>query len=201
MKHPILFLLLVLSSYTWSQKGFDVIHKAERKIERGNYTRALHLLEKAEKMNYGFCGNAWIEAQESILIDKAEIYSKTGNHLLAANTLNEFSFWMYLYHPENVDSLKTVYCVNEFGKERVKHEIDSCLAILSWKKVDSMILLEDNTIQLHVSFLEKPFNISFWTYQAARYASQKKQDDSPIDDPNERLRTALRERPFYQVLR
>lgn len=199
MKHPILFLLLVLSSYTWSQKGFDVIRKAERKIERGNYTRALHLLEKAEKMNYGFCGNAWIEAEESILMNKAKIYSKTGDNLQAANTLNELSFEMY--HPQNVDSLKTVYYVNEFGKERVKHEIDSCIAILSWKEVDSMILLEDMTIQLHVSFLEKPFNISFWTYQGARYASQKKQDDSPIDDPNERLRTALRERPFYQVLR
>jgi len=60
--HPTLF----------AQKGFKVIHKAERKYEKGKPNKALRLLDKAQGLDY-FCGLGYMSAYDAIIRLRVQI--------------------------------------------------------------------------------------------------------------------------------
>lgn len=97
-----------------AQNGFKVIKKAEAKFKRGNFKKALKLLSKAEDMNYGFCGNAWLDANHDINILRSKIYRQQGEYQLLRNSLDSIGFE---YPNENYDSLRIRAYQLEFGKE------------------------------------------------------------------------------------
>jgi hypothetical protein len=96
-----------------AQDVFNVIKKAQAKFERGNSKKALKHLRKAETMDYGFCGNVWLEANHDINVLRFKIYYKQKEYLLARNSLDSIRL---VYENERFDSLRIRTYQLEFGK-------------------------------------------------------------------------------------
>lgn len=112
----VIFLIFLLgySGFTYGHKGFEIIRKAEEKFEKGESKKALKLLKKAEKKDYGFCGNAVLTASRSINLLRAKIYMNQGEYEKARNSLN----LIYAeYSEDNIDSIRIRTYQMEFGKE------------------------------------------------------------------------------------
>lgn len=82
----VLFLFFCFSSFSQSYK---TIHKAEKAIDQKNYDKALRLLDKAEKQDYGFCGTAWLEAKIMITELRFRAYKEKGDKNELEKLLNE----------------------------------------------------------------------------------------------------------------
>ncbi|WP_417871391.1 hypothetical protein [Winogradskyella sp.] len=122
----ILALLFLFGNYQigFAQRGFKVIERAEKKIESYNYSKALKLLDKAEKMNYGFCGNAWLEARNEIDSLRFVAFFNQGKYDLARKSLDSlYSFGQR----DDLDSLKVLTYQKELGNELLKKLIDESL--------------------------------------------------------------------------
>ena len=122
-----IFFLLVFFSLTlpsFAQKGYKVIRKAEKKHQYGQNDRALKLLSKAENMNYGFFGNAWLEANRAINLLRAKIYIDKKEYQLARNYLDSISSE---FVGDNLDSIRIRTFQLEYGKDSLSSMIDSSL--------------------------------------------------------------------------
>ncbi len=192
MKIILLFLAIIQINITWSQNGFKVIRKAEKQIEKGNLTKALKLLDKANSMDYGFCGNAWNEAEEAIAFNRVKIYDATGEFLKAANELNSINY----YYRENLDSLKIVYFIKDIDKQIIKREIDSCIATIN--NLDSIDFYFG--LDLNVNFSEKPFHISYETLKIVRKDIFMLTDENKNVSMLNRFQLSLNKQPFYLLL-
>ncbi len=117
-----LFILFALAFPIYAQNGFKVIKKAEQKYKKGQSNKALKLLSKAEKMDYGFCGNAWMEAERSINLLKAEIYINKGEYQLARNSLDSIR---WEYSVDNLDSIRIRTYQMQYGKDSLSNMIDT----------------------------------------------------------------------------
>lgn len=63
MKIVLSILFICTLSVGWSQKsGWDIMRKADTLLKHGNTKRIPRLLKRASKADYGFCGNAHMEA-------------------------------------------------------------------------------------------------------------------------------------------
>ena len=125
MKGILIFLVFFcLTLKTFAQEGFKVIYKAEVKYENGQHERALKLLTKAENMNYGFCGNAWMDANRAINLLRAKIYIDNKEYQMARNSLDSIN-WEYL--EDNLDSIRIRTYQMEYGKDSLSSMIDASL--------------------------------------------------------------------------
>jgi hypothetical protein len=107
-----------------AQEGFDLIRKAQKKYEHTKYKKALHLLDKAEHMDYGFCANAWGAANSSINLLRAKIYMEQQKFQLVRNSLDSID---WNYGTDNIDSIKIRSYQLEFGRTYLRNTIDSAL--------------------------------------------------------------------------
>lgn len=179
--------------FLYSQDGFDVIRHAEKKIEQGKYEKALQLLDKADTMDYGFCGNAWMEAREAITLDRVKIYEAQGDYLEAANTLNSAD----LFYRDNIDSLKTAYYIKVLDKEIMKSEIDSCIALIT--SIDSVDFLMG--LSFNVTFIDEPFRISNATLRYVRMDTFLQTEENKNIPQLDRFKSSLVRQPFYLLLK
>ncbi len=120
----IILVFFTLPLQTFAQKGFKVIRKAENKFQNGRNDRALNLLSKAENMNYGFCGNAWMDADRAINLLRAKIYIDKREYQMARNSIDSIS-WEYL--GDNLDSIRIKTYLMEYGKDSLSAMLDSSL--------------------------------------------------------------------------
>ena len=192
MKNVLLTFFIICSTNLYSQDGFDVIQRAEKKIENGKYEKALKLLEKADSMNYGFCGNTWIEAREAISFNRFKIFDAKSEYLQAANTLNSIN----LNYSENIDSLKMSYFIKAVGKKIIKHEVDSCINLIS--SIDSIDFILG--FELKVLFSNQPFQLSYDTFRTVRRDTFIQIESNKDILPLERFKNSLRRQPFYLLL-
>lgn len=124
MKPILLLLTLTISLHAFSQNGFELISKAENRYAHGHTKSALRLLEKAEKVDYGFCGNAWSDAKRAINLLRAEINIQQQEYQLARNSLDAIS---YGYLKDNFDSIRIRTYQMEYGKDSLSSMIDTSL--------------------------------------------------------------------------
>ena len=124
MKLILLLLTLTISLHAFSQNGFELISKAENRYAHGHTNSALRLLDKAEKVNYGFCGNAWSDAKRAIILLRAEIYIQQQEYQLARNSVDAIS---YGYLKDNFDSIRIRTYQMEYGKDSLSSMIDTSL--------------------------------------------------------------------------
>ena len=118
-----LFLILITQNIS-AQKAYKVIEKAEHKIVEKNYEKALKLLNKAENMDYGFCGNAKLTADYEIDSLRFVAYFKLNKFELARKSLDSlFSFGKR----EDLDSLKVLTYQKEYGDEFIRNIIDKSI--------------------------------------------------------------------------
>ena len=125
MKRILFYIVfLSLSLQIYAQKGCKMIRKAEHKYENGHNDRALKLLSKAENMNYGFCGNASMDANRTINLLKAKIYINKKEYQMARNSLDSIG-WEHI--GDNLDSIRIRTYQMEYGKDSLSNMIDSSL--------------------------------------------------------------------------
>lgn len=194
MKTILFSLFLINTVFSSSQDGFKVIHKAENKIAHKKYNQALELLNKASTMDYGFCGNAWMEAKDKIALNRIIIYEVRGESLKAANELNNSH--INFYNGENSDSLKMIHFLKTINKEIIKNQLDS--AIKSLAVVDDQYFYSD--FSLAVTFSEKPFYISYETMRSIRkktYITNELNKNIPVLN---RFKIAIKNQAFYSLL-
>ncbi len=139
MRNLFLLFLLGASVFAHAQTGYEVIDKAEKLYERGRYTKALVLLKRAENMNYGFCGNAWMSAHRSIGLLRSSIYIEQGKYQRARNTLDSL---LSLYPDDNGDSIRIVSYQLEYGKDTLSKYIDEGLENVRFHDVDFLLFVE-----------------------------------------------------------
>ncbi len=118
MKYILLGLLFPFAMF--GQEGFRLIDKAEERYKAGDYVRALLLLDRAAAEDYGFCGNARIDADNSIAKLRAKIYMDQKQYDLVRKVAD--SLWF-----NDMDSLKIVTYQLEIGKDSLSNMIDSSL--------------------------------------------------------------------------
>jgi hypothetical protein len=119
----LIFLLLFIgfSQNVFAQRGYKVIKKAENKIKSKDYFKAIKLLNKAEKMDYGFCGNARLVADFEIDSLRFTAYHEQKKFELARTSLDSlFSFGVR----EDLDSLKVLTYQKEYGEKFLKDIIE-----------------------------------------------------------------------------
>lgn len=124
---PILLLICftqALFLHAFSQNGFELINKAENRYAHGHTKSALRLLDKAEKVDYGFCGNAWSDAKRDINLLRAEIYIQQQEYQLARNSLDAISHGFLI---DNFDSIRIRTYQMDYGKDSLSSMIDTSL--------------------------------------------------------------------------
>lgn len=192
MKSLLIISYVLLTFSSTSQEGFDLIRRAENKINQGKYEKALDLLNLAKHSDYGFCGNAWMSATTAINKKEAFIYEKQGEFLKAANVLNRIQ----INREKNSDSIKMTLYLKELDSKLIKNQIDSCLNLIT--SIDELHPFYD--CNLDVPFSENPFSIS---NQDLRQIYAKinvlKNADSDIDTLKE-YKSAIKHLPFYLLL-
>lgn len=170
---------------SFSQDGFKIIEKSEQQIRKGNYDKAMKLLEQADSANYGFCGNAWWDAEYKISKLKTVIYDKKQDFYSCVKSLNK-PIRLYQSH----DSLKMIYLIKLAGKENVKKELDQFIDSFKYE-----FSLEMNSLEVLFSFFDEPYYFSILELRN-EVLSLKSQDFSD----EEAFIIALRKQPFYRML-
>ena len=192
MKGICILLLFTISFTGNSQEGYDNIRKAEKKIQSGQYRKALALLEKADSANYGFCGNAWASAFDEIALKRARIYKLQGKQIEAANAIWDVGGPLVF---DQHDSLKVAYLIDAYGKEDIRIAIDRVIDSMT---AETALPNRYESFIVYFEFSERPFEIS---YNATWDAYHSKQFEiANYEDSFDLFIEALRQQPFYQLL-
>ncbi|MDB2656440.1 hypothetical protein N9Y60_00135 [Crocinitomicaceae bacterium] len=193
MKGILFILILIISFFGYNQEGYDYIRKAERKIEAGKVDQALILLDKADSAEYGFCGNAWIEAREAIALNRVKIAALEEDPIKAAKIVwNITDLYSVRY-----DSLKITSLIQAYGREEVKKGIDEVL--------DSFVLDPSVFSLLADLKVQFSFNDDYYFIQIGEvidnYYGEKfalREDRNTFN--RELFQAKFREESFYQLL-
>jgi len=140
MKKPFYIYILLLifigtSKSVFSQRGYKVIKKAQNKIEFNDFSKAIKLLNKAEKMDYGFCGNAWLVAKQEIDSLRFVAFYNLKKYDLARRSLDSI---ISFSKRDDLDSLKVLTYQKEYGNEFLKKHIKESLSS-SYVECDDII--------------------------------------------------------------
>jgi hypothetical protein len=157
--------------------GYRYLHKAEKLYSEGRFSKASQYLEKAKKCDYGFCGNAWMDAEMSIGFLEARIFIAEEKYHEALNILDSLTYvgMFGIYKP--VDSLKVYTLVKKFGREKVKE---------NFSRINTVQRNEFNVACIDLSDLD---------YHFCFYSGAKLSDQSE----NEFYELA-KDQPFYRLL-
>jgi hypothetical protein len=193
MKFTVLLVAIFISSNCFSQDGFKLIRKAEKKIEQGKLSKASHLLNQADGANYGFCGNAWLEARDAVAGNRAQIFELQGKSEDAAMAIWDLGGPFSGHN----DSLKMTYLIKAYGIDSIKSAIDESL--------DSLILSFDHSeftfMEVQFSFADKPYIIHIYTLIRDYQKAIIRQGRDPYNTKDmEVFRTVFREQSFYRLL-
>ncbi len=127
-KTKFICILIVFAIFqtAFGQRGFKVINKAATKIDAKDYRKAIKLLDKAAKMDYGFCGTAYVEAVYNIYLLKFKAYYGLKKYHLARRNLDSITVFGEGCH--YLDSLKLLTYQTEYGAEYLKNVIDASIS-------------------------------------------------------------------------
>jgi|GEM_PF-6071223 len=138
--------------------GWKYLTAADQHIEDGNYSKARKALRKAQKGDYGFCGNAHAEAAVNIQKAKARIFTLEDKPKEAYEALNEVRCG--LASCQGIDYLKVEALVAAYGKAKVASELVEELAKLPLSSLSS----DYKSVPISLSFLDSPLLINpFYT--------------------------------------
>lgn len=109
-------------------KEFDLVREAEKIHSQGNLEKALDLLDQAQYVDYGSCGNSYMEANSLITDSKCRIYIEKGQYKLAREILNSSNSY-----GGTLDSLRIRSYQLEIGLDSLSNMIDSSLSKVTFE--------------------------------------------------------------------
>lgn len=192
MNYLICCIFFTFTFNSTAQKVLNLIHRVELKIEKSKYTKALELLNKAELLNYDFCGISDLEVKQLIVRNRLLIFDAKNEALHAANELNKLDY----YFSENLDSIKMTYFLKVIDKAIIKMQIDSCLNKLDTIKYEDLYI----NFPLNVNFSNKPFLLTYKTLKSIKRATFKTTEENSKSSNLDRFKDAVRKEAFYLML-
>lgn len=196
MKKIILILLLFFCSKNFGQlsynfkQGYKFIKRAEKEIENGNLVKAEKLLEKANKSDYGFCGNAWASAKSQINLLQVQIFNERKEFDKSFSLLDSINACGIGADCEARDSLKIVTLILKFGKERVIQSFKNT-KIVEKKEFDY-----DIQFSALISGLNYTFVFQDWDY---RFQGEENKIFDPNDSKNQ-LMNLIKKHSYSKLL-
>ncbi len=193
MKLVLLFISVLFYLNTLAQDGFELIRKAEKKIEQGKLDKASRLLDQADSADYGFCGNAWASGSDAIALNRAKIHQLEGKHEEAVLAIWDIGGPFSRYY----DSLKMTYLLQLYDQEEIRSKIDQALDSFGISNYSPRF-----TDYLEVNFdcHETPYSISILSVLNRRLNLFLSPDGQISATDRERLIKAIKEEPFYRLL-
>ena len=143
-------------------QNYKHIKKATQLINSDkNLAKALWHLEKAEKVDYGFCGNAWMEAFWRIHFERARIYARKGNYHSTLSELDSIVTCAFGGDCVKSDSLKLEALFLMYGVENVTKALESNFhKLVTLESMD-----ENNRFLVHLESI----NYDLWLYIPLQY--------------------------------
>lgn len=120
----VLFLIILLHSNLYSQEseyGFQNVSRAYKYFKKNKLNKALQELNIAENADFGFCGNAWSEADWGIKYLKSQIYLKQNLFDKSLLEIDKIDGCGFGGDCAKSDSLRVVILIKKFGKEKVSN--------------------------------------------------------------------------------
>jgi len=129
------FYILFFFTFNLFSQNYELINKADKILcsENPNLNKAEKILNKAEKSNYGFCGNAKMSALSEIEYLRAKILFYQNEYKKCLVKLDSENVWI---KQKSSDSLKIVCLIKIYGKEKIQK--------LIFEKSDDKIIRELN---------------------------------------------------------
>ena len=117
-----LFNILFLFSFSLFSQNYNLITKANKILnsENPNLIKAEKLLNRAEKRDYGFCGNAKMSADSEIEFLRAKILFLKNDFEECLKRLESEEIWIRRY---SSDSLKIECLIKMHNKETISNLI------------------------------------------------------------------------------
>ena len=158
MKKTILFTLLVLYQSSFSQ-DFSLIQKAEKKLEEKDYGSALRLLNRAEQTDYGFCGNAKMDAIDKIYELKLKLFKETNDLVGLKKFLDNIEFEF----GDEYSKERIFLALNFYSKEELKRLLIESIQNADRKNLESefgIVLFKlSSKYRIKLHFLKNKKNI------------------------------------------
>lgn len=118
----LIFQMLIANCYCQeTEYSFQYISNAYQYFEKNKLDKALYELEIAEKSDYGFCGNAWSEAEWSIKYLRAQIFMKQNLFDKSLLEIDKIKGCGFGGNCQKSDSLKVVILIKKFGLQKVSN--------------------------------------------------------------------------------
>lgn len=137
MRKLFVIFLSLFFSFGYCQ-DYSLIRRAEKKINAKEYKKALRLLNRAEHADYGFCGNARMEAVSEINRLHLRLYKETNDLENLARFLNKIDLEFDTFY-----SKERIYlALHYFTKEELHLSILGEMAHVENKFFDTTINLK-----------------------------------------------------------
>jgi hypothetical protein len=157
MQKIIVILFFLSCSISFAQ-DYGTIRKAERKINQKEYAKALKLLNRAEKQDYGFCGNAYLEAELMIMDLRIRLFKETNNDLELEKLLNEIDPFIESGNGIRYSTERIQMALKRYSKPELNTKIITALKNFrkdDYNEIDdynTLILKADNGFKLKLYF-------------------------------------------------
>ncbi|MBB4807790.1 hypothetical protein HNP38_003106 [Chryseobacterium defluvii] len=195
-----LFIFLIFPVFIFGQKkykysykeGYGFLAEAQKMIKEDKIKSAKILINKAKRTNYGFCGNAWIDANSQITLLEVQVLNKENNYDQSLNILDSLDECSYGADCDTRDYLKIETLILKFGKEKVKN---------AFKNVNKVSIINDYDYGESYSAFIKDlnYNFNFTARQIIFVDENGKKVPKNVTD-NEFLNIAQNQ-PFYSLLK
>jgi hypothetical protein len=160
------FYILLFFSFNLFSQNYNLIIKADKILNtnKPNLNKVEKILNKAEKRNYGFCGNAKESALSEIDYLRAKILFIQNEYEKCLIKLNSENIWI---RQKSSDSLKIECLIKIHGKEKVKSVI--------FEKCNEKIVRNLNYLYTKISLKLENINYNFCFYDQDEKLDYKKE--------------------------
>ncbi len=205
MKHLNTLLILLLlfpislfsqNHYKYSYKeGYKFLGKAQKKIDKKDFDNATKLVNKAKNSNFGFCGNAWAEAESKIKMIEVQILNnqkKIDESLAILESIGGCSLGADCLKR---DSLKIETLFLKFGKEKVKN---------AFKKIENVNTKPENNnddeYEVNYSVFVTDLNYNFNFIQRNFILIDENGKEIIPKKTDNKFFNIVQNQPFYELL-
>lgn len=135
MKYLVILLVLLCSNQILGQRnynykqGYKFIAKAKENLDGNKLEKAEKFLAKARMSDYGFCGNAWLEAKSEIDLTQARIYNQRKEFDKALSLLDSIVACEFGADCATRDTLIIKTLVLKFGEQKVRNTLEKVTEI------------------------------------------------------------------------
>ena len=160
------FYILFFFTINLFSQNYKLINKADKilQTEKPNLIKAEKLLNKAEKNDYGFCGNAKVSALSEIDYLRAKILFFQNKFEECLIKLDSENLWL---RQKSADSLKIICLIKIHGREKVKN--------LILEKSNKTIIRESNYLYNKICLKLEEIDYDFCFYDQDEKLDYKKE--------------------------